>query len=75
MDRAYTGHHEILLPDIEIKENRAEYIYVPLRGYSHTMAVFTANLDCPIGWINSETLGCSSVPAWMALTKWVDQGY
>lgn len=73
-DDAYTQNGCISIPDREITKDLKGYIYVPLKGYSKTLAVFDEDDVC-IGWILAETLGYSSANAWMKDTKWVDQGY
>jgi hypothetical protein len=52
----HTQNKSIFLPDIEIKEDKPEYVYVPLRGDSASLAVFNLDDRC-IGWINSSNLG------------------
>lgn len=60
----YTQNRSILIPDIEVKKDLPEYVYIPLRGYGYCLAVFNLKDEC-IGWILSETLGHESVKAWM----------
>ncbi len=71
---AHTKNHSIFLPETEIKEDRPEYVYVPLRGYGYCLAVFDINDTC-IGWINCASLGYESAKEWVSKTKWIDQGY
>lgn len=71
---AYTPNQEIYIPDVEIKVDCPEYIYVPLRGYAYSLAVFDIE-DKSIGWIRTSTLGYDSVKDWMIQTKWIDRGY
>jgi hypothetical protein len=73
-DWAYTANGQIFVPDFEILEDDPSYIYVPLRGYSASLAVFDIKDKC-IGWVNSRTLGYESAKDWMRGTKWIDQGY
>lgn len=73
-DYAYTQNQKIHLPEVEITEDKPEYIYVPLRGHAHVLAVFDKNDEC-IGWVKSETLGSPSVKDWIKDNNWIDQGY
>ena len=73
-EEAYTISRKILVPDHQILEDKPEYVYVPLRGYSVTLAVFDLMGQC-IGWINVDKLGYPNVKTWMQETKWIDQGY
>ena len=69
---AYTQNNTIYLPDNRIKEDKSEYVYVPLRGYAYILAVFESNK--PIGWIEVTDLGCKSAVDWWQKTDWKDQG-
>lgn len=73
---SYTAHNTLYLPETEIKENKPEYIYVPLRGYNHILAVVLGPRPIlSLGWILVTTLGFDSVKKWIESTNWVDQGY
>ena len=79
---AWTPHRKIFVPDVEITEVDPHHVYVPLRGYSASLAVFDPTIagwpspehKC-IGWINTETLGYDNVKAFMVGEHWVDEGY
>lgn len=71
---AYTSNNAILIPDLEIKEDKPEYVYVPLRGYAASLAVYDIN-DNVIGWIDVRKLGYENAMSWMSGTGWKDQGY
>ena len=71
---SYTQNGTLDIPEVEIKKDNHEYVYVPLRGYSSVLAVMDLSDKC-IGYILSETLGYESVKAWMTGAKWVDGGY
>lgn len=74
MGVVYTSNFKVVMPQVEIKEDKPEYVYVPLRGYCAVMAVYSIEDVC-IGWIKSAVLGYESVKAWMQATNWRDQGY
>lgn len=74
IEKAYTSNREINIPDIEIKENNTQHVYVPLRGYSASLAVFDID-DNLIGWIDTRTLGFENAKEYMSGTGWRDQGY
>lgn len=65
---AYTQHHQIIIPDIQIKEEKAFHRYVATRGYAYTMAVFNLSGSC-VGWILSETLGFDNVAQYLMSEK------
>jgi hypothetical protein len=71
MDRVYTQHGEVLMPDHKVVEDKSEYNYEPLRGYSACLAVFDIDDNC-IGWIDTRTLGYESAKEWCKATKWID---
>lgn len=71
---AYTQNGNVFIPDVEIQIKCESHSYVPLRGHGHVLAVYDVNDKC-VGWINSATLGYSSVFDWMKKTNWKDQGY
>jgi len=73
-DSAWTANRQIFIPDRQIKRDDPEYVYVPLRGYSASLAVFDLD-DRVIGWIDTRTLGYESAKEWMRATNWRDQGY
>lgn len=64
-DWAYRGDgSRIFVPDVKIVEDRDEYAYEPLRGYSASLAVVDDG-RC-IGWIDTRTLGYEDAKSWMA---------
>jgi hypothetical protein len=64
-DFAYVdGHGLMLVPDVQITEDKAEYVYRPQRGYSGSLAVFDIDDHC-IGWIDTRVLGYENAKAWM----------
>jgi hypothetical protein len=73
-DWAHTANQQIFIPDRQIKTDKAEYVYVPVRGYAGSLAVFDIN-DKVIGWIDTRTLGHENVREWMRATNWRDTGY
>lgn len=74
MPFSYTVNNAIRIPENQVKEDKPEYVYVPLRGYSASLAVFDISDAC-IGWIDTRTLGYESAAEWIKATKWRDQGY
>lgn len=71
---AYTKNRSIVLPEVRIENDHHTHVYVPLRGYAFQLAVFDHNDVC-IGWIQTTTLGYTSVAEWIRETRWVDGGY
>lgn len=61
---AYTKNKQIHIPEVEIKEDKPEYNYAPLRGYGFILAVFDLDDKC-VGYIGSNVLGYDSVKEWM----------
>lgn len=51
-------------PDKEVGTLQSTWLYMPTRGSSHTMTVFTEKGRC-LGYVVIERLGFPSVKAWM----------
>jgi hypothetical protein len=67
-DWAYlTDGKPVYIPDHRIERHNAAYVYEPLRGYGHILAVFLD--DKCIGWIETYTLGHGSVTEWVAAQR------
>lgn len=59
-----------MMPDIEIKEDKPEYVYMLMRGHSASLLVLDID-DEPIGWIDTRTLGYESAKEWAKATKYI----
>lgn len=73
-DFAYTQNRQIFIPDRKITTDDPSYVYVPLRGYCGSLAVFDIDDRC-VGWIPIDVLGYPDVKTWMEKTGWRDGGY
>jgi hypothetical protein len=66
---AWTGSGiEVFVPDVRInpKKDKASYFAVPMRGWSHTMAVYDTTTKKMVGWVDISDLGYDSVKAYVA---------
>ena len=61
----------VFVPSVQITQDKPEYNYEPVRGYSGLLIVWDIN-DKVIGWIDTRTLGYENAKAWMEGTKWID---
>lgn len=71
---AYTKNRSIFIPETKVTKLKPEYDLVPLRGYSHIVAVFEPGDVC-VGWMDISVTGYESVKDWIQKTGWTDQGY
>jgi hypothetical protein len=71
-ETVYTTNRSVQMPANRIDVPDPAYVYVPLRGYSASLAVFQ-NGRC-VGWIDTRKLGYENAKAWVAGTGWIDQG-
>lgn len=67
---ARSGKREIFVPDVQIQNDDPTYAYLPLNGYSASLAVFDVD-DNVIGWIDTRTLGYESAREWMVANKYI----
>lgn len=73
MTKAYTNNREVNLPETQIKRLLPEHKLIPLRGHSHTVAVYL--IDHYVGWHDITDSGYDSVKHWIKETNWKDEGY
>jgi len=67
-DWAYVdGEGMSFVPDRKITYDAPTYVYRPMRGYGHVVAVIDVH-DNIIGWMPIEVLGFETVREWMSAT-------
>jgi hypothetical protein len=60
----------VFIPKTEIIEDKPSYFAVPLRGSSHTLAVYDREKDKIIGWVEVGNLGYQTAKDFMKSSKY-----